>query len=403
MNQDLAAQLEDLLSETRESVIERERSTFDRLAGPTAGSIVLFGAGGVGRNTLSGLRSLGIEPLAFADNNASLWDTSIDGLRVLDPGSAAAEFGESAVFVVTILAAEIGHPIDEVDAQLNAIAPARVVSVAFLYWKYPETFMPYYYLDSPHKVIDQADEVRRGLAVWADDESRAEYVAQVRSRLWWTWDELPPHSPEEDAYFPPDLPFVGGSNPAEVFVDCGAFDGDTVRAYIAHRGADFARIVALEPDPENFELLRAYAASLPPDVNSRIEVIKAAVGNHIGTVTFAATGSYDSHMGAEEGLEVRLETLDHLLDPATPTHIKMDIEGGELGALEGARGIITEGTARLTVCAYHTIDDPWRLPLFIQSVSDRYTFFLRRYLNGAWENVCYAVPTKQVAEWPEAG
>jgi FkbM family methyltransferase len=360
---------------------------------------VLFGAGGVGRKTLAGLRSIGIEPLAFADNNSSLWGTSIEGLRVLSPEAAVDEFADRAAFVVTILAAEIGHPVVEVDEQLNAIAPSTVVSVGFLYWKYPDALMPYYYLDSPHKVIDQADEVRRGLSVWADDESRTEYVAQVRSRLWWTWNELPPHSPEEEAYFPADLPFVAGPADGEVFVDCGAFDGDTVREYLARRGSGFAKIIALEPDPVNFELLRSYVGTLPTELASKIQVIQAAVGDHEGTVTFAANGANDSHMGASEGLEVQLETLDHLLDHTMPTHIKMDIEGAEMGALLGAQGIIGKGTARLTVCTYHTIDDPWRLPLFIQSVSDRYKFFLRRYLHGAWENVCYAVPTEQVENW----
>jgi FkbM family methyltransferase len=391
MDTDFAAQLEELLCETRESVIDRERSTFDRLAGPFAGSIVLFGAGGVGKVTLKGLRSAGMEPLAFADNDPALWGTTVDGLLVLSPDDAVAKFAERACFVVTILAAEIGHPIVEITAQLNAIAPARVVSVGFLAWKYPEALLPYYYLDSPHKVIDQADDVRRGLALWADDASRAEYVGQVRSRLWLTWDELPLHSPEQDAYFPPELPFVSGNDPEEVFVDCGAYDGDTVREYIAHHGTDFARIVALEPDPGNYRLLKASADALPAEVRSRVEVIQAAVGDHVGTVTFEATGDVDSHMGSG-GLEVRLETLDHMLEGASNLHIKMDIEGAELGALEGARRIIAGGTARLTVCVYHRIDDPWRLPLFIQSVSDGYEFFLRRYLNGSWEDVCYAVP-----------
>lgn len=391
MNTDFATQLEELLSETRASVIDRERFTFDRLAGRFAGSIVLFGAGGVGKLTLKGLRSAGMEPLAFADNNPALWGTTIEGLLVLSPDDAVTKFAERACFVVTILAAEIGHPIVEITAQLNAIAPARVISVGFLAWKYPEALLPYYYLDSPHKVIDQADDVRRGLELWADDPSRAEYVGQVRSRLWLTWDELPLHSPDEEAYFPPDLPFVSGDDPNEIFVDCGAYDGDTVREYMAHHGTDFARVVALEPDPANYELLRAYADDLPTEVRSRVEIIQAAVGDHVGTVTFDATGDVESHMGSGE-LEVRLETLDHLLKGRSPLHIKMDIEGAELSALEGARGIIAEGKARLTVCVYHRIDDPWRLPLFIQSISGNYTFFLRRYLNGSWEDVCYAVP-----------
>src|SRR5512136_2324383 len=95
-------QLEDLLKETVDNVVYRQRSTFDELTAHTGKSLVLFGAGGLGRKTLAGLRRMDISPLAFSDNNPALWGQEIDGVPILAPEDAAARFGDSAAFVVTI-------------------------------------------------------------------------------------------------------------------------------------------------------------------------------------------------------------------------------------------------------------------------------------------------------------
>src|ERR1039458_2780250 len=94
--------LEALLAETVESARLRENSAFDEMAAPFEQSLILFGAGQFGRRTLAGLRQVGLEPLAFADNNPSLWGKAVDGLPVLSPQGAAERFGRRAAFVITI-------------------------------------------------------------------------------------------------------------------------------------------------------------------------------------------------------------------------------------------------------------------------------------------------------------
>jgi hypothetical protein len=76
-----------------------------------------------------------------------------------------------------------------------------------------------------------------------------------------------------------------------------------------------------------------------------------------------------------------------------PTYIKMDIEGGELSALKGARGIIQKEMPILAICLYHRYDDLWRIPLYVQSLVRGYHFFLRPYEIEGWQLVCYAIPT----------
>src|SRR5579863_7810376 len=95
-------ELERLLAEPVSSVIDRERNTLDHLLEMCGRRVVLFGAGGLGRQTLTCLRKIGIEPLAFSDNNSLLWGNIVDGVAILPPNVAASRFGSEALFIVAI-------------------------------------------------------------------------------------------------------------------------------------------------------------------------------------------------------------------------------------------------------------------------------------------------------------
>ena len=229
-------ELQELLSENISSIQLRERSTFDQLASPFEKSLLLVGAGGLGRRTLTGLRKLGIEPLAFTDNNSQLWNTNLDGLKVLNPQEAVQRFGQKASFVVTIWSDTVGHPLAQIQRQFHGYGPVKVVSFAFLYWKYKETFLPYFGLDLPHLIHNQFENVRSAARLWADDASRQEYLAQIRWRLHLDFEGLP-HPVSHRPYMPTDLFSLGRES---VFVDCGSFDGDTIREFLLQQGSSLS-------------------------------------------------------------------------------------------------------------------------------------------------------------------
>jgi hypothetical protein len=89
----------------------------------------------------------------------------------------------------------------------------------------------------------EADDVRKSLSLWADEVLRREYLAQLRWRLFLDSDSLPPPLPMGQIYFPLDLISLSSE---EVFVDCGAFDGDSVRNFIQRQRSTFRQIIAIE-------------------------------------------------------------------------------------------------------------------------------------------------------------
>jgi len=384
-------QLEALLSEPMGAVLRREQSTFDEQTTPFEKSLVLFGAGGLGRKTLAGLRRLGIEPLAFADNNPSLWGKDINGVQVLSLQNAVKKFGQSAAFVITIWKGESTDRMSERRQQLLNPNCPKVIPFSYLYWKYPEVFLPHYAFDMPHKVYQQADEVRKVLSLWADAASQHEYLAQLRWRMLMDFDNLP--SPvSHEIYFPNDLVNI---LPDDVFVDCGAYDGDTIRNFLHIQGDSFKKIIAFEPDPANFEKLQQFALTLPTNIRNRLILHQLATGTRKGKAHFEATGTEASAIGSGD-FEVDCISLDEILTNDRPMYIKMDIEGSEVDTLIGAQNIIRKELPVLAICAYHRQDHVWRIPSLISSFSDQYRFFLRPHLLEVWDLVCYAIPVNRL-------
>src|SRR5262249_48840599 len=151
---------------------------------------------------------------------------------------------------------------------------------------YPDVFLPYYPVDLPHKLLEHADDVRRAYALWSDEASRREYLAQVRFRLLLDYDSM--GSPGAEEHYFPDLFRL---SPAEVLVDCGAFDGDTIAAFVRQQGDRFERILAYEPDPLNWARLQERVAGLPETIRRKISCFPQAVSASAGTIQFDSTGT----------------------------------------------------------------------------------------------------------------
>jgi FkbM family methyltransferase len=383
------SELDRLLSEPLSSVGDREHSTFDKLRTDCGNRLVLFGAGNLGRKVLECVRSIGVEPLAFADNSQSKWGADVDGVPVLSPKDAAVRYGASALFVVTIWS--LGHSYSETRAMLEHMGCTHVECAASLRWKFANRLLPDFCQDLPHKLYEQAAEVSKAASLWADDSSLGEYLNQVKWRALGDQNALRPPVKEE-SYFLDSLYWVKDH---EVFVDCGAYTGDTAEQVI-RRNPAFSRIVAIEADPENFDRLTRWIGTLEESVAARIISLNVAVGANHGKLRFQAGRGEGAKLAPDGNMVVECIPIDELAEAASPTFIKMDIEGAELEALEGARRSIQTHRPILSICVYHKQNDLWRIPLFIYTMVDDYRLFLRPHDVDGWQLVCYAVPVNRL-------
>jgi FkbM family methyltransferase len=381
----LEAELDHLLDEDIWSVKDREQTAFDRLIAPFGKSLVLFGAGNLGRKILAELRKEGIEPRAFTDNNPLTWGRFIDGIEVLSPQDAAQKFCCQATFIVTIWSPGSHHQFRETKRQLLFLNCTNVIPFLSVFWKFQEAFLPNCFLDLPHKIIDERDETKRAFLLWEDEPSRATYVSQLKWRMLENYDGLL-GSCTDTQYFPDILKLRSD----ETFIDCGAYDGDTIRDFLKKTNETFSTIHAFEPDPINFNKLSGFVSSF--SFKEKITLYQKAVSAQFESLRFSTTGTASSTINVKGQIEVESVPLDGILKKYNPTFVKMDIEGGEIDALMGAEKIIQESVPVLAICVYHRQNHLWKIPLLIKSFSEQYRFFLKAHQEDGWDVVCYAIP-----------
>jgi FkbM family methyltransferase len=351
-----------------------------------AAPLILYGLGPLGVMTLAHLQRIGATPAALVDSDQKRWGGLIDGIRILSPGEAVQRYAQNGRFVVTI------YNGSEVRRQLQQMGCRRISHFADLYFEHAAEFLPYCGIAARSVVLDAWADVGKAAQAWHDDRSRTEFLAHLAWRLRLPAHEMPPPDPASQCYFPDGL-FRYLMN--EVLIDCGAFDGDSVRQFLGRCPASGgARIIALEPDPASFQRLAQFVGRLPQPLAGNVRIEPWAVSDRGGEVSFEAQGTVRSGVQNSGDTHVKAVALDDI--GVEPTLIKMDIEGLELPALQGASRTLTRSLPVLAISLYHHATDLWSIPNFLKSLVPGYKLFLRRYAEDCWELVLYAVPASRL-------
>ncbi|QLF94158.1 FkbM family methyltransferase [Pseudomonas sp. ABC1] len=220
-----------------------------------------------------------------------------------------------------------------------------------------------------------------------DEESKDLFERLVNFRLTQDLQFLEGLRDKQDQQYFED--FLALKQAGETFLDVGSFDGFTSLEF-ARRCPQYAGILAFEPEPENYAVCRQAFSGL-----RQAEVFPFGLSDTAETLSMdvAGSGSAISNTGSTS---IRVERLDDML-PAHihPTLIKIDTEGAELQALNGARKTIRTHAPRLAVSVYHRAGDFWKIPEEILSISSSYKVYLRHYTESIYETVMFFIPTHE--------
>jgi FkbM family methyltransferase len=335
--------------------------------------IVSFGAGNLGRRI-----ARAVHPVLICDNNPSFWDSVIEGILVASPEVAVQRYPD-ATFVVAIWHPSRTEGMTDRLNQLRSLGASNVFPFYELFPEYGNQLLPNLLWERPNYYAERTEEIGRGRAL-LDATGREEFDRQMRLRLGdFSGQRIDPGV----QYFPDDL-FQLGRN--EVFIDCGAYDGDTISEFRRATSDHFDQIVAFEPDPENFAALKSAVNGDP-----RITLQPYATDARRKNVRFTVGGT-GARISSTGTCEVQTITLDEALHGIAPTYIKFDIEGSEPDALEGGRETIVSHRPKMAVCLYHAPDHLWSIPLRLNELLPNSRFTLRTYYADGFDCVCYCVP-----------
>lgn len=177
--------------------------------------------------------------------------------------------------------------------------------------------------------------------------------------------------------------------PGDVVLDCGAHVGNTA-LYFAQKTGDTGHVYAFEPMPDAFTLLEKNTGQL-----SNVSPVNSAVLDKQGIVKFSEMGAGSAPVEGWHSAPVVPAYATSIDAFVRDQHIekvdfiKMDIEGGEAAALEGARETITRWKPKMAISVYHKALDICELPLLIKSILPEYSFSMRHHTHIGWETVLY--------------
>lgn len=180
--------------------------------------------------------------------------------------------------------------------------------------------------------------------------------------------------------------FLNLQEEGESFVDVGGFDGNTTLQFIK-RCPRYDKIYFFEPEPD----IMAKAKKNLID-NNNIEYCQFAASNKKEILHFSSNNSASKVTDSGE-IEIHAEKIDTLVHSKV-TFIKMDIEGSESLAIEGARDTILKYHPRLAICVYHKGGDYIDIPRQVFSIRNDYDIYMRHYTEGVTETVMFFMPKK---------
>ncbi|MFN7987982.1 MAG: FkbM family methyltransferase [Thermoanaerobaculia bacterium] len=335
---------------------------------------VVFGAGLVARQLLRQIRRAGRSPAWIVDNDSKLHGTSVEGAPVRDSGSLR-EAGERPV----VIASSFLAPMSRDCARSGVRNWHWYTDVSDVFGDLEIC------LGDPARLRDP--ELAR---LWGllDEESRQVLRGALAFRLTGERGDLPRESP--DQYFAPDL--VPAARLTH-FVDCGAYTGDTLLDWVRRVPPGGCSYHGFEPDPDSFRKLASECRRLSASTGPDLHVYPDAVGRGPGYVGMAQGGS-GTVLGAEmrSGPRARVVRLDDALEGRRVSALKMDLEGYEPHALEGAQGLVRSQRPLLLVAVYHRPEHLWEIPLWIHDLGLGYRLRLRHHSSSFAETVCYASP-----------
>ena len=328
------------------------------------GRFAVFGTGLRGRRCRRRLEAMSIRVACFVDNNPVRLGTQVDGLPVVSPDALRAHSPDMPILICSFARQEIY-------AQLAAMG-------------FRDLYQDALAERPPLRLLrERAGDFEQVLGSLADDESRRIYADVLRFRFYGTpLDALSPYP----MYAHPQVRAQAG----DAIVDGGAASGDTLALFLEAAGPE-GSIHCFEPTPESFAHLQAYAKGLGC---AGVHPVRAALWNEDKRVRFfeSFAMSHGNRIGQEGSVQVEAVTLDGFVERAGLDRldlVKLDIEGAELSALQGARETIRRFRPKLQICLYHQFQDLWELPLFVRGLVPEYRFYVGHHSPDHLDTVLY--------------
>lgn len=348
--------------------IKNTMSVWERLK--TCGKpVVLYGMGDGADKVLAAFEKYGITASAVMASDGFVRGQSFHGFRVKKLGEIEREYGD---FVIALCFAsqlpDVMAHIKEVAQKHTTLVPGVPVFGGVMF---DGEFIKKY-----------REGINSAYSLFEDGLSRRVYENVLRFYYTGEIELLDEITTGKDEAFKNILKL--GQN--ELYVDLGAYNGDTIDEFLRYSGGSYRKIVAFEPNGKNFKKLSEHCLDM-----KNTELWQLGAYSHNTILTFNNKAGRNSAI-ADSGVQTRVAAVDTILCGAAATYIKADVEGADFETLTGAKNTLKNFKPKLNFSAYHRFEDIFRLPLLIKKLNPEYKIYLRHHpYIPAWDTNLYCV------------
>jgi FkbM family methyltransferase len=336
--------------------------------------VVIYGASDAGKNYVNVLGLYEIPILCFIDDDLKKQNSKFCGITVCSMETFIRKWGngEEVILVASYSPSVIINKLRE----KFSIYYERVKWSDFYLWENELNYFLYY-----QKNINLLNRV---LDLLCDEKSKSVFRNLLnykisRNRL--LIEEIQDNA--EEQYFTSEIIKMTDQ---EVFLDLGAYTGDSIRQFCKVSEGKYAKIIAVEPDEMNFQKLKENTKGFPA-----IDYHQVGIADKNGIAKFAAQALYTSHFDEEGTTEIETKSVDSIMRGNKVTFIKADIEGLETEMIKGARYTIETYKPKVAIAVYHKKEDIFNILLLLYAYRSDYKFYMRHYTEMPIDTVLYAI------------
>lgn len=333
--------------------------------------VVVYGAGDRCRKNMAMLKKAYDIPF-IVDGDSSKWGTCIEGIEIVSPHSLLQMREEYIVLISVQKAAMIARELDK-------------FGVSEYYSEYWMNHIELYDVRRTQTDFDE-NKIKKVMRILSEQKSIDTFLQIIEKRKTGELDYS--DIMVDGEYFRREFfePHKG-----DVYIDAGTFNGDSIDSYIRYN-PDFRKIYAFEADKKNYIsfqesfIYQAYRDKICSyNLGVYDKTTKLSFCSKLGVSSYISNDTYSNNVTEE----IECVSIDEIVKDKVSL-IKMDIEGSEMKAIEGARKTIMNNKPNLAICIYHKLDDLWNIPLLIAEMVPEYKLYIRHHSHLYTDTVLYA-------------
>ncbi|MEA2051149.1 MAG: FkbM family methyltransferase [Campylobacterota bacterium] len=272
-----------------------------------------------------------------------------------------------------------GSPL-EVKNRLDKMGFKHISYLAFYKYSSFELAKPPFILDFEEDYKNNKEKYTEVYNLLEDDKSKNIFEKVLNFKISFDYNFMDGFTNDFDGqYFDKEiLPVIKNIT----FLDGGAYVGDTLPNIIKNF-PDYKKIYCIEPNNLHINIAKRDFGQ-----KENIEFINCGLGDK--KISIKKEQKEQNNCTHDYQAE-NIDTIDNIIKEKVD-FIKLDIEGAEQDAIDGAKVTIQNYTPILAICIYHKAQDWYKIPQKVLAINSKYKIYLRHYMEGIFETVMYFIP-----------